>query len=263
MKIALASPPFPSSIQDGLTWTEKLVNEAAEKQAAIICFPESFIPGYPGMGYAPEERTAESLQSALEQVCVIAAKHNIAIVMPMDWYSSLAELLNVAFVIDATGQVLGYQSKNQLDPTEESYWVPGTTRSIFVIDGVKIGVTICHEGFRYPESVRWAAQQGAQVVFHPQFVASDTAGELPAEWGSKDNSYHEKATMMRAMENTIFVGSSNFADARQLAASALITPEGECLVYGKYGEPGIVVADVDLSAATGLLARRFKNELYK
>uniref|UniRef100_UPI0031E30F33 carbon-nitrogen hydrolase family protein n=1 Tax=Chitinophaga sp. TaxID=1869181 RepID=UPI0031E30F33 len=241
MKIALASPPFPSSIQDGLTWTEKLVKEAAEKQAVIICFPESFIPGYPGMGYVPAERTAEKLQRALERVCVIAAENRVAIVMPMDWYSSEGELLNVAFVIDADGQVLGYQSKNQLDPTEESYWVPGTERRIFLIDGVKIGITICHEGFRYPESVRWAAQQGAQIVFHPQFVASDVAGALPVEWGSKGNSYHEKATMMRAMENTIFVASSNFADARQLAASALITPEGECLVYGEYGVPGVVV----------------------
>jgi len=263
MKIALASPPFVASIQDGLTWTEKLVKEAAEQQAAIICFPESFIPGYPGMGYAPEERKADKLQIALEKVCAIAAENKVAIVMPMDWYTFSGDLLNVAFVIDAKGQVLGYQSKNQLDPTEDVLWVPGMTRSIFEIDGVKIGVTICHEGFRYPESVRWAAQQGAQIVFHPQFVASDELGELPTEWGSKGNSYHEKATMMRALENTIYMASSNFADARQLAASAVITPEGECLVYGEYGIPGIVVADVDLSKATGLLAGRFKNELYK
>lgn len=93
-------------------------------------------------------------------------------------------------------------------------------------------------------------------------MASEEAGELPVEWGSKGNFYHEKATTMRAMENTIFVGSSNFADARQLAASALVTPEGECLVYGEYGVPGVVVADVDLSAATGLLPKRFKNRLY-
>jgi len=26
---------------------------------------------------------------------------------------------------------------------------------------------ICHEGWRYPETVRWAVRRGAQVVFHP------------------------------------------------------------------------------------------------
>ena len=259
MKIALASPPFVAGIQDGLTWTEKLVKEAAEKQAAIICFPESFIPGYPGMGYMPEERTADKLQNALEKVCSIAAENKVAIVMPMDWYTFSGDLLNVAFVIDAKGQVLGYQSKNQLDPTEDVLWVPGTTRSIFEIDGVKIGITICHEGFRYPESVRWAAQQGAQVVFFPHFVGSNTEGMLPVEWGSPHSPYYEKAVMLRAMENTIFVASANYASKYPEAASSLIAPDGTCLVHGEYGKPGVVAAVIDLSQATRLLAKRYRN----
>lgn len=263
MKISLASPPFPSSMQDGLTWTEKLVKEAADKQAAIICFPESFIPGYPGMGYAPEERTPENLQNALDQVCSIAADYKVAVIMPMDWYAASGELLNVAFVIDAAGKVLGYQTKNQLDPTEDVLWVPGTTRNIFEIDGVKIGITICHEGFRYPESVRWAAQQDAKIVFFPHFVGSNTEGVLPVEWGSVENPYYEKAVMLRAMENTIFVGSSNYASKYPEAASAMIAPDGKCLAHGEYGKPGVIVVDIDTSLATGLLAKRFKNWLYK
>ncbi|WPV69599.1 carbon-nitrogen hydrolase family protein [Chitinophaga sp. LS1] len=261
MKVALASPPFPSSIQDGLTWTEKLTKEAASQQAAIICFPESYIPGYPGMGYSPEERTPEKLQSALNSVCAIAAENKIAIIMPLDWYAAEG-LLNVAFVIDANGQVLGYQTKNQLDPTEDVMWVPGTTRSIFEIDGVKIGITICHEGFRYPESVRWAAQQDAKIVFFPHFVGSNAEGVLPKEWGSIESPYYEKAVMLRAMENTIFVGSSNYASKYPEAASSLIAPDGRCVVHGEYGKPGVVVADIDVSLATGLLAKRFKNWLY-
>ncbi|MFD2147689.1 nitrilase-related carbon-nitrogen hydrolase [Mucilaginibacter antarcticus] len=47
MKIAIASPPFPKSIADGLYWLEKMTKEAAVKQASLVCFPESFIPGYP------------------------------------------------------------------------------------------------------------------------------------------------------------------------------------------------------------------------
>lgn len=261
MKVALASPPFPSSIQDGLTWTQKLTKEAAGQQAAIICFPESYIPGYPGMGYSPEERTPEKLQSALNSVCAIAAENKIAIIMPMDWYAATG-LLNVAFVIDANGQVLGYQTKNQLDPTEDVMWVPGTTRSIFEIDGVKIGITICHEGFRYPESVRWAAQRDAKIVFFPHFVGSNTAGVVSTEWGSVESPYYEKAVMLRAMENTIFVGSSNYTSKYPEAASSLIAPDGKCLVHGEYGKPGVVVADIDILLATGLLAKRFKNWLY-
>ncbi|WP_407429522.1 nitrilase-related carbon-nitrogen hydrolase, partial [Arcticibacter sp.] len=106
MKIALASPPFPSDINDGLAWLEKLVKDAAGKQAEIICFPESYLPGYPGMGYSAADRTREVLQIALDKVCGIAAEHSIAIIVPMDWYNN-NQLFNVAFVISAKGEILG------------------------------------------------------------------------------------------------------------------------------------------------------------
>jgi len=261
MKVALAAPPFPASISDGLYWLEKLVKDAARKQAEIICFPESYIPGYPGMGYAPEEQSPQKLQAALDRVCGIAAENKMAIIVPMDWHHPDG-LLNVAQVISDKGEVLGYQTKNQLDPTEDNLWVPGTERRIFEVNGLKFGITICHEGFRYPESVRWAARQGAQMVFHPFFTGSNTTGITLTTWGSKDNPYYEKAMMMRAMENTIYFGSSNYASRYPEAASSLIAPDGACIAHGTYGEPGVTVADIDLEKATGLLAKRFKHGLY-
>jgi predicted amidohydrolase len=257
MKVALASPPIITSINEGLHWLEKLVKEAAAQQAEIICFPESYIPGYPGMGYAPEEQSAEQLEAALQSVRSIAAANNIAIIIPMDWHHADG-LLNVAHVVSATGEVLGYQTKNQLDPSEDNLWIPGTERSLFEVNGVTFGITICHEGFRYPESVRWAAQRDAKIVFHPHFVGSDTSGVELTEWGHKDNPYYEKAVMMRALENTIYVGSSNYASRYPEAASALIAPDGSCIAHGTYGQAGVIVADIDLALATGLLAKRYK-----
>jgi len=37
MKIALASPPFPKSIEDGLHGVEKMIKEAAAQKAEIVC----------------------------------------------------------------------------------------------------------------------------------------------------------------------------------------------------------------------------------
>lgn len=262
MKIALASPPYPTSITDSLSWIEKLSEDAAKQKAEIICFPESYIPGYPGLDFIPEARSPEKLQSALDKVCKIAAENAIAIIIPMDWYGTNG-LLNVAQVISSKGKVLGYQTKNQLDPSEDNEWVAGTDRHIFEVNGVKFGITICHEGFRYPESVRWPAQQGAQIVFHPHLAGSDTSGVLPVEWGSMDNPYYEKAMMMRALENTIYFASSNYATRFPESASSIIAPDGTCVAHATYGEPGVIVADIDLKLATGLLAKRFKKELYR
>ncbi len=261
MKIALASPPFPKSTSDGLYWLEKMVKDAVKENVAIICFPESYLPGYPGMGYEPEQRLAENLQPALDKVCAIAKENSIAIIIPMDWPRG-EEVLNVAFVISGSGEVLGYQTKNQLDPTEDHMWTPGTTRSVFEVNGVKFGITICHEGFRYPESVRWAAQHDAKIVFHPHFTGSNTEGVVLTEWGNKDNPYYEKAMMLRAMENTIFFASCNYASRYPDSASSIIGPDGTCIKHEVYGRTGIIVADLDLSLATGILAKRFKNDFY-
>lgn len=261
MKIALASPPIPKSLSSGLNFVKELAEKASLSKAEIICFPESFLPGYPGMGYRSEDRTPESLQNALIRVCKIACYYSINIIMPMDWYTS-AGLQNVAFVISAQGEILGYQSKNQLDPSEDNIWVPGTERHIFEINRVKFGICICHEGFRYPESVRWAAINGAKIVFHPHFAGSDEFGTKLAEWGSMDNPYYEKAMMMRSIENTIYFASVNYASKYAESASSIINPDGTCLAYQRYGEAGVLIADIAPALATGFLAKRYKNWIY-
>ena len=261
MKIAIASPPMPKSIKDGLQQAEFLINEAADQQAEIICFPESYIPGYPAEEFEVEGSSPEKMRMALNAICTMAAKNSITVIMPMDWYT-VGGVLNVAHVISNRGEVLGYQTKNQLDPSEDDIWIPGTERHIFEANGVKFGITICHEGFRYPESVRWAARQDAKIVFHPHCIGSDIDGVQLTEWGSKSNPYYEKAIMLRAMENTIYFASSNYMFKYPDSASSIIAPNGTCIAYETYGKAGVIVADIDPELATGLLAKRFKPQLY-
>ena len=239
----------------------KTGKKASDKEAEIICFPESYIPGYPLPEYHVEERSPEKMRMALDKACEIAAENHIAIILPMDWYSPKG-LQNIAHVISKEGKILGYQTKNQLDPSEDNIWVPGNERHIFEVNGLKFGITICHEGFRYPESVRWAARNEAKVVFHPHCAGSNINGVTLTEWGNKDNPYYEKAIMLRAMENTIYFASSNYAFRYPESASSLIVPDGRCIAFQPYGEPGVIVAEIDPGQATGLLAKRFKSELY-
>ncbi len=69
MKIGLATPPIPKSINDGLHWVEKLAKDAAAQNAEIICFPESFIPGYPAAEYEIAKSTPENCNYKI-QPCV-------------------------------------------------------------------------------------------------------------------------------------------------------------------------------------------------
>jgi hypothetical protein len=53
-------------------------------------------------------------------------------------------------------------------------------------------VAICHEGWRYPETVRWAAVRVAKIVFHPHHTGSDRTGVRLSEWGSATAPYYER-----------------------------------------------------------------------
>lgn len=262
MKIALASPNFPGSIDDGLAAVEQMATDAANQGAEIICFPETFIPGYPLADHKVQQQSLEVLQNALDRVCKIAADNSIAIIIPMDWYEG-DRFLNVAQVISAKGEKSGYQTKNQLDPSEDHLWAPGTKRHIFEVNGVKFGITICHEGFRYPESTRWAAREGAKIVFHPHLSGSDLQGVQLNEWGNINSPYYEKAMMVRALENTIYFASVGYAMKYQESTTSLINPEGECIAYQPYGEAGVFVTEIDTEKATGLLANRWNADLYR
>ncbi len=172
-------------------------------------------------------------------------------------------VFEAAVVFDAQGQIQGYQTKNQIDPTEDQFYVPGNTRQIFEINGVKFGVAICHEGWRYPETVRWAAARGAKIVFHPQHTGTEREGVRLTEWGAARNPYYEKAMMMRSRENTIYFASVNYALRFQESATSLITPSGECRAYLPYGQEGVLVQEINVEEATGLLAARYAPERYQ
>lgn len=257
MKIAIASPSYPSSIEDALNQVNLLAQKAREQGAVIICFPETYIPGYPLPGKAITRHSPAILENALISACSIAADHKIAVILPMDWYEG-EKFLNVAQVISAKGDRLGYQAKVQLDPSEDTIWDAGVSRQLFDVHGLRFGISICHEGFRYPETVRWAARQGAHIVFHPHFAGSDKEGKEPVSWGSMHHPYYEKAMMMRALENTIYFGSSNYATRYPESASSLTAPDGSLLQHQPYGEAGVFTYDIDLQKATALLAKRWK-----
>ncbi len=199
---------------------------------------------------ADKEANGHDLYASLQPV---AGRCKVAIRLPVDGDAGC----------DHRGQIQGYQTKNQLDPTEDQFYVPGNTRQLFEINGIKFGVAICHEGWRYPETVRWAAARGAKIVFHPHHTGSDRHGVRLTQWGAAGGPYYEKAMMMRSIENTIYFASVNYALRFQESATSLIAPSGQCQAYLPYGQEGVLVQSIEVEEATGLLATRYAPERYQ
>lgn len=262
MIVALASPRIASSVEEGLENVLRLLADASNKGAEIVCFPEAYIPGLRGQDFEvhPFDRIQE--ERALRIVAGFAKKFSIATILGMEKPTENGSQI-VAYVIDAQGEIQGYQTKNQLDPTETSFYIPGNTRRIFTINDLKFGIAICHEGFRYPETVRWAAVRGAKIVFHQKLTGSDRKGICLKQWGEPNAPYYEKAMIMRSLENTIYFASVDYATRFPESATALIDPAGECQAYLPYGEEGVLIQTIRPEEATGLLASRYAPERYQ
>jgi predicted amidohydrolase len=261
LRIGLAAARNAPTVEERLQAAERFIAEASEKGVAIVCFPEAYVPGLRGFDFFVPPPDQQRQEAALETICAAAKRHGVAVIIGMEWETNIG-LHNVAFVISRDGEVQGRQTKNQIPLEEAPYYVPDGQRRMFEIDDIPFGIAICHEGWRYPETVRWAAVRGARVVFHPQLTGSDDAGPTLTRWGDPAAPYYEKAMLMRGIENTIYFASVNYAFRYQESATTLIGPEGECLAHLPYGEEGLLVGDLDLSRATGLIANRFNPALY-
>jgi predicted amidohydrolase len=254
-RIALANIRFPATPEESVTLAEQAIAQASVERAGLVCFPECFIPGYRGMGKSVPPPDPAFLERAWSEIAAAAAKAGLAVVLGTERLVD-GGLLATALVINRDGTIAGFQDKVQLDPSEEVIYSPGSRRQVFQTGPLTFGVVICHEGWRYPETVRWAVRRGAQVVFHPHFHEAEPGGYRASSFADPANSFHEKAVLCRAAENTCYFATVNFASLGSPTTSAIVRPDGTLLSYQPYGEEGLLIADIDITTATGLLAAR-------
>ena len=256
-RIALANLPFPSTPEKSVLLAEQAIAEASAERANLICFPECFVPGYRCFAHHVPPPDPVFLAHAWSAVRAAAAKANIAVILGTE--RVLGEgLLITTLVVNSDGTVAGFQDKVQLDPSEDSTYSPGSERHVFQTGPLTFGISICHEGWRYPETVRWAARRGAQIVFHPHLHEAEPGSYRPSRFADPLNTFHEKAALCRAAENTCFFASVNCASDGSPTTSVIVRPDGTLLAYQPYGKRGLLIADIDLTEATGLLAVRCK-----
>ena len=256
-RVALANLPFPATPDASIAAACDAVAQASQAGANLLCFPECFVPGYRAPGRPVPPPDAAFLDRAWSAVADAAARANLTVILGTERIAE-GSLRATALVIQPDGDIAGFQDKVQLDPSEDATYAAGTTRRIFEAGGLKFGIVICHEGWRYPETVRWAARHGAHVVFHPHFGEAEPGSYVPRTFADPANTFHEKAALCRAAENTCYFATVNFASAGSPTTSAVANPDGTLLAYQPYGVAGLLLADIDITTATGLLASRCK-----
>jgi predicted amidohydrolase len=256
VRIALANVRIPATPDESVTLATSAIADAGRQGASIVCFPECFIPGYRWPGSTMPPPDPAFLERAWADVADAARAAGITVILGTERVTDRG-LQIAACVFTPDGTVAGWQDKGQLDPSEEAiYPARGTERHVFTAGPLTFGIVICHEGWRYPETVRWAVRHGAQVVFHPHAHVAEPGSYRPRMFADPANTFHEKAILCRAAENTCYFASVNCASDGSGTTSAIANPDGTLLSYQPYGQEGLLVADLDLGTATGLLASR-------
>lgn len=168
LRIALANIRPAPTRDDSVLLARDAILGAGREGARIVCFPEAYVPGYRILGVDAPPPDAAFLERAWSEVAEAARAASVAVILGTERVTDTGTRI-AALVINPDGTVAGFQDKVQLDPSEDTIYTSGGERRLFEIDGVPFGVVICHEGWRYPETVRWSARRGAKIVFHPHY----------------------------------------------------------------------------------------------
>ena len=247
LRIALAQCRQTASFDENERTIFRFLDMAAQAGAQIVCFPETQTVGYRVDIASPEtpvepvrlddlHRRVAQRCGELELACILGTE------TPLE-SSATGRPYNSALVISPAGRILGVHHKTKLTPLDATAYTPGDSIETFDLCGVKVGVVICFEGFRFAETTRECVRQGAQLVFHPQ---NNTT--RPNDWKIP---VHHAMIVTRAAENTIWFASCNMChEQHQNCSSMVVAPDGRIEAQAELKREELVVATIDIDRAT-------------
>ena len=229
------------------------LEDAASHGVQVLCFPETQTVGYRVDIARPDTPVpVDQLADLHDLVARRCGQLGMACVLgtetPRPENPRSAKPYNSALVVSERGEILGTHHKTKLTPLDRVAYSPGSDLHTFSLFGVTVGVVICFEGFRFPETTRECVRRGARVVFHPQ---NNTT--RPNDWKIP---IHHAMIVTRAAENTIWFASCNLCHPdHQNCRSMVVAPNGVVVGQSELKRPELVVADIDTDEATQAMFR--------
>jgi N-carbamoylputrescine amidase len=227
-----------------------VIEKAAKKGVQILCLQEIFygpyfcaeqsVRWYEMTEHVPDGPTVKLMQK-------VAAKHKMAIVVPIYEEEMTGLYYNTAAVIDADGKYLGKYRKHHIPQVAPGFWekfyfTPGDGGyPVFQTRFAKVGVYICYDR-HFPEGARALGLNGAEIVFNP---SATVAGLSEYLW--------ELEQPAHAVANGYFVGAINRVGVEKpwnigefYGKSYFCNPRGKIIAQASRDKDELVIADLDL-----------------
>ena len=254
LRVALIQTRTPADPGRALAELEPLVTEAADGGAHLILTPEAsnFMERDPAKKAAL--LTGASADSVVARLKALAAERDVWLLVGSAIVASGAEddprAANRSMLINPQGEVVAaYDKLHVFDvdlPTGERHREsagirPGDRAVVAETPWGGLGLTVCYD-LRFPGLFRALARAGADLIAVPAAFTRPT-GE--AHW--------EVLLRARAIETGCFIlapaqGGDHEDGRRTWGRSMIVGPWGEVLALLDHDAPGVLFADLDLSA---------------
>jgi N-carbamoylputrescine amidase len=225
-----------------------MIEDAGRKGVQILCLQEIFNGPYfcPGQDKRWYDAAEPVPGPTTEAVAKLAAKHHMAVIVPVYEREMAGVLYNTAAIYDADGTFLGKYRKNHIPHTsgfwEKYFFKPGNLGyPVFQTRYAKVGIYICYDR-HFPEGARALGLNGAEIVFNP---SATVAGLSQYLWKLEQPAH--------AVANGYFMGCINRVGTEApwnigkfYGSSYFVDPRGNFLAQAGENEDALVVAEMDL-----------------
>lgn len=274
VRVAVAQAESSSTLAEGMARTAELAGNAAHQGAALLAFPETWLPGYPAWldhcrdaalwNHPPTkavfarmaEESVEVTGAGGAALAEIAADHSLTMVVGV--IERLASgagrgtLYNTLLTYGRDGALLNHHRKLVPTYTERLVWGPGDAAGLHAVDtpAGRVGGLVCWE--HWMPLARQALHESGEDI---HVAAWPTVHEM-----------HQVASRHYAFEGRCFVlATGSLMRASSLPAelerapslqgdtwvlrggSAIIGPDGSYVVPPHYDAPALLVADLELT----------------
>jgi N-carbamoylputrescine amidase len=250
--IGIVQDHADADVQSNVTRAQRLIREAADLGAQIVCLKELFNSLYFCKSQQCDRfELAETIPGpTTELIQATAQQLGVVVIAPIFEREAAGIYRNSAAIIDADGSLLGVYRKMHIpdDPLyyEKYYFTPGDGHfdyhgeqpgdaggfKVWQTRYATIGVLICWDQW-FPEAARITALMGAQVLFYPTAIGWHPAEK--DEWGRAQVNAWRTIQRSHAIANGVYVAAPNRVGHEDEPGTNGITFFGHSFVTDPFG----------------------------
>jgi NAD+ synthase (glutamine-hydrolysing) len=239
MRIALAQiNPIVGDLDGNARLIIGRIEEAREKGADLVCFPELALTGYPPEDLVLKPAFVRDNLKHLEQV--VKATPDISVIL--GFVDEDGEIFNAAAFI-RNGELKAVYHKVFLPNygvfDEERYFAVGHRSPLFEQNGLRVGVTVCEDCWYPSGPMAWQAEHGAELLVNingsPYHAGKRIERERMVAGRAEDyGAYVAYVNTVGGQDELVFDGNS-----------VVFGPRGEMLAHASSFQEQLLLCDID------------------